>query len=54
MAKIKIFKIQESFWPVFFQKNYVKMQILLFLLLVGQKPRLQILKENKENPLASM
>ena len=26
------------------------MQILLFLLLVGQKPRLQILKENKENP----
>ena len=34
MAKIKIFKIQEPFSPVFFQKNYVKMQILLFLLLV--------------------
>jgi hypothetical protein len=31
MAKIKIFKIQEPFSPVFFQKNYVKMQILLFL-----------------------
>ena len=48
MAKIKIFKIQEPFSPVFFQKNYVKMQILLFLLLVCCT--FADLKENTENP----